>query len=185
MQSAAITPNIDRTPASEPAKAEDLESDRGEIDFSVEKSIRYHARRQAHYDLTHNLLMFAVICFGSAAFGNMFSQPEALGLAAALVAAFDLVWSLSTKARDHNFLRMRFSALASDIRSLDPTADRLADWKKKRLDIENDEGPIYWAVEKSCFNEVREALGRTKEPPTKLTRAEYWLMNWLRFERVS
>jgi hypothetical protein len=168
-----------------PARSEPASRFGDNLNFSVEKSIRYHARRQAHYELIHRCLMFSVIFFGSAAFGDLFGRPEWLGLGAALFAAFDLVWSFSTKARDHHFLRMRFSDLASDIRGLDPTEALVAEWLKRRVDIEKDEGPIYWAVEKSCYNEVREAWGWTNTEKNNLSLCEYWFMNWRRFEKVG
>jgi hypothetical protein len=56
-------------------------------------------------------------------------------------------------------------------------------WWRKRVDIEKDEGPVYWAVEKDCFNEVSAAWGRHDR--YTLNGFEYWLMNWIRFERLE
>ena len=75
----------------------------------------------------------------------------------------------------------RFSDLAIDIRTTETTdkAAALADWTKKRISIESDEPPTYWALEADCDNEVRRAWGRDEE----LISIGWWsrlTMNWLK-----
>jgi hypothetical protein len=82
------SPTGDQRPDNQQIKrAMDLEANRDALDFSVEKSMRYHARRQAHYEWLHRSIMFLVILSGSAAFGHLFGSPRLLGFAAALFGA--------------------------------------------------------------------------------------------------
>jgi hypothetical protein len=139
----------------------DLDLERQKIDFSIEKSIRYHHRRLAHYDKLHKFMMLAVIITGSAAFGELLGEHSArLGLLTAALAAFDLIMALPIKARDHQFLHARFSDLAPELRSCTAfTQEHLANCQKKRIEIEKDEPPIFWglrnhATTKCCKHEV-------------------------------
>ena len=150
------------------------------IDFGVEKSMRYHQRRRGHYEWLHNAIMFLTVISGSAAFAQVLDWPEYFGAVAAVLAAIDLVWGPSHRARDHEVLFRRFSALAISIRTTaSPTAETLAKWVRERIDVETDEPPIYWALEADCDNEVRRAQGKDKE----LIQIDWWsrlTMYWYR-----
>lgn len=150
------------------------------LDFAIEKSMRYHQRRRGHYDILHKALLFVTIVSGSAAFGKLLDSPEYFGAAAAVFAAIDLVWGLSHRARDHELLFRRFSDLAIALRSKStPTEDDIADWTKRRIEIESDEPPIFCALEADCDNEVR----RAKDRAETLAHIDLWsrvTMNWLK-----
>ena len=134
------------------------------LDFGIEKSMRYHQRRRGHYEWLHKVIMFLTVVSGSAAFASLLNCPEYFGAAAAVFAAVDLVWGPSHRARDHEILFRHFSTLASDIRTtISPTAELHAEWVRKRIDIETDEPPIYWALEADCDNEVRRAWGKDQQ----------------------
>ena len=155
----------------------ELKSNIEALDFSVEKSMRYHQRRRGHYEFCHNAFMFLTIISGSAAFAELSAN---FGAAAAIFAAIDLVWGLSHQAKNHEILFRRFSELAISIRTTRaPTAELHAEWVRKRIDIETDEPPIYWALEAACDNEVRRAWGKDNE----LVHINWWYlltMYWLR-----
>ncbi|HRQ80360.1 MAG TPA: hypothetical protein PKZ97_04510 [Azospirillaceae bacterium] len=123
---------------------------------------------------------------GSAAFGGLFNNPEALGLFGAGLGALDLVFSFSIKARDHDFLHRRFSELAKEIIGKRvPTQEDLAGWIQQRLDIEADEPPVYWALEASCDNEITLAKGRQRHGLVRLGLWRTLLMHWHRFEAAE
>lgn len=130
--------------------------------FGIEKSIRYHQRRRAHYEGPHKAVMLGVILTGSAAFANALGHGAAMGLGAAVLGASDLAFGFSRRARDHEILHRRFTDLA--IRARQPGADEQV-IERARLEIETDEPPIYWAVESDCFMEVAAAWGRKVDPP--------------------
>lgn len=141
--------------------------------------MRYHQRRRGFYDWIHRLSMFPVVICGSAAFGRLFDSPENFAAATTILAAINLVWAPSHRARDHEMLFRRFSTLAITIRTEPQDRQHYDLWVKERVSIEADELPIYKALEADCDNEVRRALGRTAE----MVRID-WLsrvtMNWLR-----
>jgi hypothetical protein len=133
--------------------------------FDIEKSMRYHRRRQAHYERWHRWSMLAVIVLGSAAAARYKSSEALFGLSAAVIGALDLVYSPSIKAAEHAELHRRFSDLLASIRSAEAAGpDRLRQWEVDRLTIEANEPPTYWALEADCWNETARAMGRRKEP---------------------
>ena len=151
-----------------------------DLDFGVEKSMRYHQRRRGHYEVCHKIIMFFTIICGSAAFANFAELSMYFGAAAAILPAIDLVCGLSIQAKNHEILFRRFSQLAISIRTTgSQTEELLAKWIRERINIETDEPPMYCALEADCDNEVRRALGKDK----KLAHIGlyHWLtMNYLR-----
>jgi hypothetical protein len=154
-----------------------------DLKFSIEKSLRYHQRRRAFYESSHRWLMFTIIVLGSAG-ASALVPATLIAFAAALVGAIDLVWSPGSHARDHLVLHQSFSTLLAEmVRTTKPDADGLAEWRGRRVEIEANEPPIYWALEKDCYNEICRARGTSES--NKLTWAERHFMNVYRFERVS
>ena len=147
---------------------DDLKTD--QLNFAVEKSMRYHQRRRGFYDWVNRLSMFTVIICGSAAFGELFSVPQYFAAATTILAAINLVWAPSHRARDHEILFRRFSDLAIKIRTTPASEDACDGWVKERIEIETDEPPIFIALEADCDNEVRRAWGRTR----KMIRIGWW-----------
>ena len=138
-----------------------------DLDYAVEKSMRYHQRRRGFYDLGHKAIMFFILILGSAAFSRILVVDLAgfgdyLVAVAVLLAALDLVWNPSHRARDHEMLFRRFGELAREIRTSEPNGELQKKWEARRIEIESDEPPIYWSLEADCDNEVRRAWGRNK-----------------------
>ena len=144
--------------------------------------MRYHQRRRGHYDFYFKGLLFLTILSGSAAFAEFMDMSQYFGAMAAVFPAINLVWGLSHRARDHEILFRRFSELAISIRTEANTEESYAKWQRKRIEIEADEPPIYWALEADCDNEVRHAWGRDKE----MVPIDWWYrvtMNWFRHDK--
>ena len=169
---------------------EKLENRIFQLDFAVEKSMRYHQRRRGWYDGIHRIFMVVIIASGSVA-GLYEGLPEGvrgyLSVFVAVLAVLDLVFGLYHRARDHEVLFRRFSDLAVKIRtsSHDETEhgdEYYKEWVKERINIEKDEPPIYMALEADCDNEVRHALGRT-EGIVKIGWWSRFAMHLLRQER--
>ena len=139
---------------------------RREVDalmFQVDKSMRYHQRFRGFYDTFHRAFMFVIIAAGGgAALKFSATPPEYVGVGVALVAALNLVWAPSHRARDHHLLHGRFAALLIQIRSGEWTEENRVRWDAERHKIEKDEPPIFYALEADCDNQVRRAWGRTK-----------------------
>lgn len=157
------------------------------ISFDVEKSIRYHNRRREHYERQHKRLMFGVIMFGSAAFAELLQKSSWFGLGAATLGAIDLVYGLGHKTRDHELLYRRFNDLSIQMKIVaSPTEEDVRLFKRKILEIEADEPPVFWALEASCDNEVTIAWGREKN--AGLVTLGFWktlLMNWVTFSKAE
>ncbi|MEI8396900.1 MAG: hypothetical protein WCF85_19365 [Rhodospirillaceae bacterium] len=154
------------------------------LNFSIEKSMRYHQRRRAHFDTTHRLLMLISLLAGSAAFASTgVMSAQYFGLLGAVVGALNLVWAFSHRARDHEILFRRFSELAVELRSApSPAESDMRRWIGRRIAIEADEPAVYWAVEADCWNEVSVAWGREKHGLVKISRACGLLKHLWRFE---
>ena len=134
--------------------------------FQIDKSMRYHQRRRGFYDLGYRVLMLTIIVSGSLAAVYEWKQ---IGLGA-VIAAISLVWSPAYKARSHEMLFRSFTDLSIEMQSKTWTASNYRKWKTKRVKIEGDEPPIYYALEADCENQVRRAWGRDQ----KLLRIAWW-----------
>jgi hypothetical protein len=134
-------------------------------------------------------MMFLVILAGSSAASGWKGPQPPLGLLAALIGAADLVYAPGMKTRDHLILHQRFSVLLIEtIRAgASVTQTQLDEWVARRIEIEADEPPIYWAVEKDCWNEVCKAWGRDKIGTALMKRSwrERHFMNYFRFDRAD
>jgi hypothetical protein len=171
--------------AATPGAADDMSASArlDALKFAVEKSLRYHQRRRAHFDWCHRAMMFLVLVAGSGATVDFFGAAKILAFLTAVLGALDLVWGPSTRARDHEVLFRRFTDLAVEIRRLaTPTDAGVRRLVERRLTIEADEPPIYWALEASCYNEVATAWGRERHGLYRLGRWETALMQVWRFE---
>jgi hypothetical protein len=157
-----------------------------QLRFGIEKSLRYHQRRRAHYEGIHRYLMVGVLFSGSAAFADMLEQPQLFGLLGAAFGALDLVFSFSMRARDHELLHRRFTDIARQVETTaTPTEDDLRRWTSARREIEADEPPVFWALEASCDNEVTIAWGRERHGLVRLTGWQKLFMHWWTFEKAE
>jgi hypothetical protein len=155
-----------------------------DLKFALDKSIRYHQRRRAFFEMAHRAVMFLVIMTGSGAAFEIFGDGRLLATIAALLGAFDLAYSPGSRARDHIILHQRFSSLlAETMRISVPSDQEIRNWTAERLRIEADEPPIFWALEKDCHNEVCFARGKSSpEYLNRLTLAERIFMQLYRFD---
>jgi hypothetical protein len=158
-----------------------------DLNFAVEKSVRYHQRRHAHYARLQKLIAFGIIVSGSAAFVQFSRHPEWFGLVAAILGALDFVIGFSLRAREHAVLQKRFADLAGEIRSTaTPSEEQIRQWKRRRMDIETEEPPLHYALEAWCDNEVSRAWGWDRG--SGLTPLSWWqrlMMNWLTYSRTQ
>jgi hypothetical protein len=167
---------------------QELSSDLDALRFGIEKSMRYHQRRRGFFEATHRTLMFLVVVVGSSAALDFVHVPVTFAFATAIIAALDLVYSPGMRARDHLVLHQQFSELLMDIVRADSavSAEQLADWKARRIQLEADEPPIFWALEKDCHNELCRALGRGGANNLyTLSKAERIFMQFFRFDHVT
>lgn len=149
-----------------------------DIQFEIDKSLRYHQRLRGSYDWRYKLVIFGVIASGSTAFSKIGGFSEWFGALAALLGTVELVFSFSHKARDHEMLYRRFSDLYAEMQNtVDPTDEQIRGWMKARVVIEADEPPILRALEAACYNDVLLAWGRDRNEMYKLGLAHRLFMN--------
>lgn len=161
-------------PASEqqPASADDIRAGWFYLGWGVDRSIRYHMRREAFFVRWHRVNLFVAMISSSAAvvaLGTKLSPAASalplLGAAlAAVVSAIDLLVGPLEQAKRHYELRQRFTRLAQQICGDDQSVEgKLVDRKCERLEIEREEPPIYRALDLLCHFELLKAQRRPEE----------------------
>ena len=135
--------------------------------FAVQRSIKYHTRRQAFYDSWNNITNAVSILLGA---GTVAALARELPLADMLSVVFpivitifstlNLVWGTTRRARLHNELYRRFIELQRKMVSssaVEAQACRI--FRGERLAIEADEPPTMFVLSALCHNEVARANG--------------------------
>lgn len=153
------------------------------LSCDVERSYRYHAHRRAFFDTLHRFTMLGVVICGSAVMADGFGDAKWFGAIAGLLAALDMVYSYSNKARDHEFLYRRLMELSSRLAIIAPGTDAALD-EIDRLyhQILADEPPPYRAVNALCHNEVMLRHGKGQDWLVDLTWWQRRMMHLVRFE---
>lgn len=141
-----------------------------ELACGVGRSRRYHARMQAFYQSWHDGVAAANAVLGAGAFlallGSIHpSVPITLTGVIAFINAFETVLKPSTKAEKHGSLQQRFTQLASEIVSAEPTPRNLQKLSAKRLLIDADEPPIRRLADLAAQNEEWGARGIARSIP--------------------
>jgi hypothetical protein len=126
---------------------------------------RYHATREAFLDNVHRWFMFAVIALGAAALIDVLPRPTAthdgIGLkelfaaGAAIIAALDLTFDLSNRARTHSLMKRRYFELIADLVAGDKTAEQVEACIER---FNADEEPAYHALIAISYNAAQEAV---------------------------
>jgi hypothetical protein len=151
------------------------------LKFAIEKSIRYHQRRQAHYEHLHRVVVFLIIASGSAAFTKVLA-PDILGAIAAALGILDLVAGFSLKARDHAVLQKRYTDILAEIKTApNPSDAQIAQWERRRIEIETEEPKMMYALEAWCDNEVRRAWNVLDQGVAHLGWRHRLLKDWVSF----
>jgi hypothetical protein len=133
--------------------------------FDVWRSIRYHDRRRAFFEFVHRvtsaltILLAGGVIFELAGGNDTAWWLKAIGVLAAVLAAFDMVTGYSTRANLHAGLRVRFADLEIAMLSGGIDHETWEGYRRQRLQIERDEPPVYRALDLLCRNEVCRAEG--------------------------
>ncbi len=135
--------------------------------YYISISIDYHQRRVAFFDWWHKITLFTGIVLGSGAavaFIGEFGYTLSAVIAALLIAvcnALDLVYGVSTKARQHADLRRRFVDLETALEKNPDCEEHLRHIQAVRNDIEADEPPTKKMVVQLAANAYYYANGFT------------------------
>lgn len=139
--------------------------------FDVRRAIRYHDRRRAFFERMHQLTgVLTVLLAGSVLFdiarpGDNPAWLLALAAIAAILSAWDIVIGYAGRAGQHRDLKARFAALEIAIVASNADASTWQAHHTERLRIEQDEPPIYRALDLLCHNELMRADGHPSDSP--------------------
>jgi hypothetical protein len=150
------------------------------LTFDTERSIRYHDRRTAHFDLLHKTTSFFTILISGIVLLEL-TGPESpwfvkwFAAAAAVLGALDVVIGFSHRANQHREFKRRFCLLERKL-VLARTDDDIQLLKIERSEIEADEPPVFRALDALCHNEMCMAHGYRRTDPEEC--AHYRHINW-------
>lgn len=143
----------------------DLSDEQFGLLFDVRRSMRYHDRRRAFFERMHRVTnVLTVLMAGSVLFelgraGETAAWLMLLGVAAALLAALDMVVGYGARAALHGDLKRRFAELEIAMARGGLEPQQWAEHEITRLAIERDEPPVYRALDLLCHNEQLAAEG--------------------------
>jgi hypothetical protein len=140
------------------------------VTVSCLTNTHYHSCREAFLDTVHRWFMFFVIALGAAALTDVL--PRLLNLAsgitidtalvkelcaagAAVLAALDLTFDLSNRARSHAMMRRRYFELLAKVRAAKMTP---AEAMVCLDEFSADEEPPYHVLHLICWNEAQRSV---------------------------
>ncbi|MGE0487357.1 MAG: hypothetical protein AB7Q81_24600 [Gammaproteobacteria bacterium] len=136
-----------------------------ELDFAIQRSIRYHSRRRAFFDRCSSLGDALAVVFSSATVASLLNQTATdlapwFAAVVTVVAALNLVVGSARMARTHHDLARRFIALEAEIAVVvEPDEANYRRWVAARLAIEAEEPPVLRVLDTICHNDVLRAMG--------------------------
>jgi hypothetical protein len=153
---------------------------------------RYHATREAFLDNVHRWFMFAVIMLGAGALLDVFPRAmeshgsvgikEAFAAGAAIIAALDLTFDLSNRARTHSLMKRRYFELIADLVAGDKTEEQVEACIER---FNADEEPAYHALIASSYNAAQEAVYGKEAYSYKIPSHHLFCKNFWRFGGTS
>ncbi len=167
-----------------------------ELLFDVQRSVRYHDRRQGFYQSVQNLTLFWAFIASTgtvAAVGAEYLQalplwvqliPSALS---SLFIGLTLVFRVGAKATLHETLKRRFIDLEITLQKgrSTPTEDFLASATETRLLIEAGEPQTLRVLDTLCHNDMLRVMGRPAERQIKVGPMQRLFAPWFDFRFES
>ncbi|ABE50971.1 hypothetical protein [Methylobacillus flagellatus] len=144
---------------------EKLSSEQWGLLFDVRRSIRYHDKRRSFFLRLHQftsvltIMMAGSVVFDFAKPGEVSWWLKVISLGTALLVIFDLAFRFSEKEKIHLDLKGRWIDLESKMLSKLDDESAWNEFCLDRLKIEQDEPPIYRALDLLCHNELTFAEG--------------------------
>lgn len=148
-----------------------------------DRSARYHTARRAFLDKWHRWMIVAVVLSGSSAVAALSGDNKILSgsimLLTAVLAAIEVVFNITDRARDHELLARRFYQIASTITPEYVNSEQVGCWRRAILGVYVDEPAVYHALNAECYNAAAQALGKRERQ--RIKRRHYLLRHWWRF----
>lgn len=173
----------------------DVDKQIRDLRFDIERSIRYHARRESFFESFDKIVNVLNLISGSSTL-VVFLSPKAPGWLVAVLGVFVAVISfanLSMKSAEyaskHASFRQRYYDLLKSIGRLDSASATFSTDVKKcteaRLDIEREEPPTNCAVDLLAYNDQARALGKGDDCMYAVPTLIAWTANWWRYETAQ
>jgi hypothetical protein len=148
---------------------------------------RYHAAREGFLDNVHRWFMFAVIALGAGALVDVGVKElswakDAFAACAAIIAALDLTFDLSNRARTHSMMKRRYFELLADF------GENKRNAEETRACINRfgaDEEPVYHALWIDAWNAAQEMVYGSAAYHYQIPRTHRWLRQLLRYGGIQ
>jgi hypothetical protein len=147
---------------------------------------QYHASREAFLDTIHRWVMFFVIALSGAALTDILPKmtgidskltTDVLVATGAILAALDLTFDLSNRARIHSMMKRRYFELLADLRDHHKSPEHV------KVCIERfsaDEEPQFRVLFLACWNTAQETVYGNKRQRYKIGYFSNLFKNWWR-----
>jgi hypothetical protein len=151
---------------------------------------QYHSGREAFLDTVHRWFMFTVIALGTGALIDLLPKEhivpgtvlsiglkEIFAASAAIIAALDLTFDLSNRARMHAMQKRRYFELLAQLNAGEKTPDQV------RVCIDQysaDEEPQYRVMIFACWNAAQLTIYGDKAHRFDIPMVAGWFKNWFR-----
>ena len=148
--------------------------------WGVQRSIRYHSRRQGFFKRCHTLVMLVAVLAGAATiatFGSVLGEDLPLTvklMPAALITVFsalDVVIGFSGQAWRHADFVRQFTELEQRLGAMgdNPPEEEVVAVQADRLTIETMEPPVLKVLDTLAHNELLRAEGRDSKDQIKVS----------------
>lgn len=133
--------------------------------FDIRRSARYHDRRRAFFQRMHQItgvltiLLAGGVLFELAGTGETSLWLKLIGVVAAVFSSVDIIVGYAAQENLHSRLRQRFCDLEMAVVTGNGT---IQSYTADRLHIEQDEPPVYRALDLLCMNEELIAQGYSR-----------------------
>jgi hypothetical protein len=169
----------------EAAQEEGLKWDFYDLDFSVQRSRRYHEKMCAFYGVWRDWIKIVSVIAGSGVFLLLLAKATPL---AEVFAAFVALWAIldyvikpAEKADEHCDLGGEFTSLAIKIARADRTREALYELSALRMEIEKSEPPCKRLVDLQARNDECRARDFPPEDIAPLSRPQRWFGYFVTF----
>jgi hypothetical protein len=156
---------------------------------------QYHSGREAFLDTVHRWFMFTVIALGTGALIDLLPKEhiipgtalsiglkELFAASAAVIAALDLTFDLSNRARAHAMQKRRYFELLAQLNAGEKTPDQV------RACIDQysaDEEPPYRVMIFACWNAAQLTVYGKEAHCIDIPLVAGWFKNWFRRPSAS
>lgn len=156
---------------------------------------QYHSGREAYLDTVHRWFMFIVIALGAGAMADLLPKGDDLTLgglsiglkelfaaSAAVIAALDLTFDLSNRARVHSMQKRRYFELLAQLNEGEKSPEQV------RVCIDEfsaDEEPAFRVMIFSCWNSAQVTIYGRDAHQIDIPWYANWFKNWFRMSSAS